>query len=155
MRALFENENVYSIYDGRVLGHLRRHYNARMTASGVTGNADILEYPLVKYSEPIDSRLLPLSSVSADIGEWFFQENQAADVWYVSGSLSESFDGVRALYFNAVIGGQEYSYRLGLKEGVFQSYLYDLPKDFNVEADACLVARLDDGSYQKIEINYN
>ena len=156
MRALFALDNVYSTYDGEVLAHLKRHYNENMTASGVSGEDRLHGCVLIQYSEPIASKGLQDSVVQASIKKLLFQPVDSVDAWYVSGELSRRPEQMEALYFNVVVDEKEYSYRMGLDGAEFRTYLYHVPKEIAwEETDACFVARLEDGSYQRIELNYD
>lgn len=153
MRALFEKDNIYSVYDGTVLSHLRRHYDPCMTASGVSGKERLLDRIVVRYSRPVASEGLPYANVGAYIEELCFESVDSAEAWYLSGSMSELPANVKAVYFNVIMDRKEYSYRLEPDGAEFQTYLYNIPEDFDLEnADICFVLELADGTYQKANI---
>lgn len=150
--ALYEKLNVYSMYSGRVLTHLRNHYNNRITVSETKVLGD---YSLVQYSAPIDDALLIYDTdINANISQFYYCEKEEG-AWFICSRVDSLKDGTDVYYCNITVNGVRYTYRLGFAEGNVFAYLHGLEKEFCLaNADIKIFQLTKDKKYVSYNINY-
>lgn len=128
VRALFEKENCYTIYDNDIFEFLKRHYNLNMTCTRVDNFNDDNNTSIVQYTEPKDKPKKidkSVSKISINVSEYCEIDQNGG--WTIDGNLDfTKSTEYRSLYCNVKVGNNLYSYRLNYEEGHFAGDLYNL-----------------------------
>ena len=93
--ALFEKNNVYSMYSRRTLTHLRIHYYNRITMSETK---TLCGYPLVQYAAPIDDALLIYGTGASAVLTHLGYSDKSDSAWYLQADVSPVENGTGVFY---------------------------------------------------------
>ncbi|PWJ48223.1 hypothetical protein [Faecalicatena contorta] len=137
--ALFEKENVYSVYDEGILEFLKRHYDARITSSRVDSFPDDNNTSIVQYTAPKErpeKNDETIKKVKIFSSEYCQYDNREG--WTITGEIeSPNAEDYQVLYCNVKVGKNIYTYRLHYDKGEFSGNMYDLNKLIDREISEC------------------
>ena len=142
MKALFERNDVYSVYDPDILAYLRENYEHGMTASGIRLCYGIL---YVQYTKHIDiTNIQEENDATIVITQVSNRDNRL----YIHGKIEGAFAKDTELFCNVSTMNQTYTYKLGVNnQNEILGVLYDVPDQ---ELEIIYFEKTDTGNYKKI-----
>jgi hypothetical protein len=146
VRSLYENPDVYSLFSGRILTHLRQYYDSSICVSNVKS---IGSYPFVQYSAFVDHTSATASEDQAFLKALYYSDSGSLPGWFLKvelegGSVDSSPE--RELYCNILVDGAWRSYRLLSQGQTASACLWEIGTDYDFDsAEMVLVEKLDNG----------
>jgi len=131
VKALFEKDNVYSVYCGYLVEYIQEHYGEDISVSCVK---EYNNNSIVKYTQYVDATTFALNeemNISLGILESRMKNN--INSIYVEGVLQGDLSDIDYLYCNIRNDTMAKTFQLNIKEdGSFNAYLYENPKDVDL-----------------------